>query len=61
MENSKLISISKLSKEKGGPLDVSAQLLYRLARCGEIPVVRLGRRVLVPTYWVEKMTAETKL
>lgn len=59
MEINGLVSLSKLAKEKGGPIDASLPHLYKMARQGEIPVVRLGRRVLVPMWWVKKITVQS--
>jgi excisionase family DNA binding protein len=36
-------------------LGISRGLAYALARCGKLPVVRLGRRLLVPRRALERM------
>lgn len=36
-------------------LGISRGLAYELARCGRLPVVRLGRRLLVPRRALERM------
>ncbi|MBN2462363.1 MAG: helix-turn-helix domain-containing protein [Dehalococcoidia bacterium] len=36
-------------------LGISRGLAYELARCGKLPVVRFGRRILVPKRALEKM------
>ena len=39
-------------------LGISRGLAYELARCGKLPVVRLGRRLLVPKAALNKMLQE---
>lgn len=56
MENTKLIPLASLCAKRGGPIDCSLSHLYKAARTGEIPVVPIGRKILVPTWWVEKVT-----
>lgn len=34
--------------EAGAPLGVSRAFAYEVVACGELPVIRLGRRRLVP-------------
>jgi len=41
-------------------LGISRGLAYELARSGRLPVVRLGRRLLVPKVALERMLAQTK-
>lgn len=36
-------------------LGISRGLGYELARCGKLPVIRFGRRLLVPKAALEKM------
>jgi len=36
-------------------LGISRGLAYQLARCGKLPVVRFGRRLLVPKKALERM------
>jgi len=45
-------------------LGISRGLAYELARCGRLPVIRLGRRILIPRVALEKMLSrpnDTKL
>jgi excisionase family DNA binding protein len=58
MTNDRLIPLAALSSQNGGPIEASLPHLYKLARTGEIPVIRLGRKVLVSTRWVENLLAE---
>lgn len=41
-------------------LGISRGLAYELAGSGQLPVVRLGRRLLVPRAALENMLAQTK-
>ena len=41
-------------------LGISRGLAYELAHSGQLPVVRLGRRLLVPKVALERMLAQTK-
>jgi excisionase family DNA binding protein len=41
-------------------LGISRGLAYELARSGQLPVVRLGRRLLVPKVSLERMLTQTK-
>ena len=36
-------------------LGISRGLAYELARCGKLPVIRLGHRILIPRVALEKM------
>jgi excisionase family DNA binding protein len=44
-------------EEAGGRLCISRTLAYELVRRGEIPSIRLGRRVLVPIQALDRMVA----
>ena len=39
-------------------LGISRGLAYELARCGRLPVIRLGRRILIPRVALEKMLSQ---
>lgn len=39
---------------------VSISLLQNLVRSDSIPCLRLGGRILIPTYWVEEQIANAK-
>ena len=41
-------------------LGISRGLAYELARCGRLPVIRLGRRILIPRVALEKMLSRPK-
>jgi len=39
-------------------LGISRGLAYELARCGKLPVIRLGHRILIPRVALEKMLSQ---
>ena len=39
-------------------LGISRGLAYELAQCGRLPVIRLGRRILIPRVALEKMLSQ---
>ncbi len=47
-------------KEATALLGISKNLAYELARRGELPVIRLGHRILVSRQALEKMISEAK-
>lgn len=44
-------------EETAAVLGIGRNLAYELARTGQIPVIRLGRRMLVPRQQLEAMLA----
>lgn len=46
-------------EEAGHALGIGRGLAYELARTGRLPVVRLGRRMVVPRARLEALLAET--
>ena len=40
-------------------MGISRALAYKLMD-GEIPVIRLGRKILIPGWWVRKLAEEPK-
>jgi excisionase family DNA binding protein len=42
-------------EEAGRRLGIGRSLAYQLARCGKIPTIRLGRRLVVPRKRLERM------
>ena len=52
-----VMSIDEVAKELG----ISRALTYDAARKGEIPVLRVGRRLLVPRSAFEKFLASAEL
>lgn len=46
--------------EAGRLLNLSRPTAYKLAREGRLPVLRLGRRLVIPVAALERMLAEIK-
>jgi len=57
MENSnrKLYELSELMQENGGPLPLSRSAIYYAVSTGDIPSIRLGRRVFVPSWFIDSL------
>lgn len=53
-----LYEIRETLKKNGGPLPMSLAGIYKAVSEGKIPSVKVGRRVFVPSWWVEKMLNE---
>jgi excisionase family DNA binding protein len=45
-------------EEAGKELGISRNTAYQAARAGEIPTIRIGRRLLVPRIALERVLAE---
>lgn len=46
--NEKYYSVKELTKTEGGILPVSLSALYSAIRRGDLRVVRIGKRILIP-------------
>ncbi len=57
-ENSSVERLCMTIPEAARVLGVSRNFGYELARRGEIPVIRFGRRMVVPRAALEKMLAK---
>ncbi len=58
MEDKRLtLTIDEAAKRLG----IGRNLCYERARTGEIPVIKIGHRLLVPIAALEKMLSEPKL
>ena len=57
-ENSRVERLCMTIPEAARVLGVSRNFGYELARRGEIPVIRFGRRMVVPRAALEKMLAK---
>ncbi len=55
MEGRQTLTVEEASRLLG----ISRGAGYEAARTGQLPVIRLGRRVLVPRQALERMLAET--
>jgi excisionase family DNA binding protein len=56
MENKLTLSIQETAKLLG----IGRNLCYARAKTGEIPVIKIGRRLLVPRSALEKLLADPK-
>lgn len=54
-ETSKTERLTLTVEEAAQLLGISRGLAYEMARCGKLPVVRFGRRLLVPRRALERM------
>lgn len=55
MREKKLWTIDEVLAKNGGPLPVSKAGAYKMAADGGIVCVRIGRRVFIPNWWLEKI------
>ena len=46
--------------EAGKVLGISRATAYAMARSGQLPTIRLGKRILVPRQALERLLAETR-
>lgn len=53
----RLYSPRELIVANGGPLPLSISAVYAAIRRGEIPVVKIGHRKMVPSWFLEKLLA----
>jgi hypothetical protein len=53
----KLLTIPEIIKEHGDQIRWSKPFWYSLARKGEIPTIRYGRKVCIPSWFVDKLLA----
>jgi hypothetical protein len=51
----KLYEVQELLTANGGPLPLSRAGIYNAVAKGDIPMVKIGRRVFVPSWYVEKL------
>lgn len=58
MLEKKLWEINELLTENGGPLPMSMAGIYLAIKKGNIPSVRVGRRLFVPDWYVQKLISE---
>ena len=59
-ETGKVERLTLTVDETAHLLGISRGLAYELARCGKLPVVRFGRRLLIPRAALEKMLSQPK-
>jgi len=58
MSGKKFYQVLELLQSNGGPIPMSKAGVYLAMSKGDIPSVRIGRRVFVPAWWVEKLANE---
>lgn len=51
-KSQKFYSVKQLISANGGPLDLSLSAIYAAVRSGEIPSIKIGRRLLIPGYFI---------
>jgi len=56
MENKQTLSVEEAAKVLG----IGRNLCYDRVKTGEIPVIKIGRRLLVPRAALEKLLADPK-
>lgn len=50
-----LYELPELLKKNGGPIPMSRAGIYLAVKNGDIPSVRVGRRVFVPSWYVDSL------
>jgi hypothetical protein len=55
MTGKTLYEIDEVMKRNGGPLPMSKAGLYKACADGTIPSVRVGRRVFIPSWYVDSL------
>lgn len=51
----KLYDLKELLSSNGGPIPLSRSGIYNAAAKGDIPTVKIGSRVFVPSWFVERL------
>ena len=54
-EDEKIERLTLTVEEAGNILGISRGLAYEMARCGKLPTIRFGHRILIPKVALEKM------
>ena len=54
----KLLTIAETISANGGPLPLSLPGVYKLCAEGKIPKITIGRRVFIPSWYIEKILTE---
>ena len=54
-EVEKIECLTLTVEEAGHILGISRGLAYEMARCGKLPTIRFGHRILIPKAALEKM------
>lgn len=53
--NKTLYELPELLRKNGGPIPMSRAGIYAAVKSGVIPSVRVGRRVFVPSWYVDSL------
>lgn len=54
-ETKKLYGLQELLAVNGGPLPISRAHIYNLAARSEIPIVKIGTRCFVPSWYIDQL------
>ena len=54
--NQNFYEVDELHKIMGGPRKIAKGTIYAARKKGEIPAVKVGRRALIPRWFVENIT-----
>ena len=61
MENThNFVDVEELHRVMGGPRKIAKGTLYAAIKKGDIPAVKVGRRALIPRWFVDRITNEPK-
>ena len=55
MDNQNFIDVEELHRIMGGPRKIARGTIYAAIKKGDIPAVKVGRRALIPRWFVEKI------
>ena len=53
-----LYEVDEILKKNGGPLPMSRAGVYKAVAEGKIPSQRVGRRIFIPSYFVDRLLAD---
>ena len=58
--NPNFVEVDELHAILGGAKVIARGTLYNSVKSGQIPCVKFGRRILIPKWYVEKITIQDK-
>ena len=56
MENHDFIDVEELHRLLGGPRKIAKGTIYAAIKKGDIPAVKVGRRAIIPNWYIEIIT-----
>ena len=56
--NRTLYEVNEVLKKNGGPIPMSKAGIYKAIADGKIPAQRVGRRIFIPSYYIEKLISD---